>query len=50
MPCPDCEREQAGHRFFWYCWGDASIQLKGCKKHVMEAMRALDAQLKKEVD
>ena len=41
MSCKKCEEAQVIGLAFYYRWKNANVEMRGCKKHIMEIFNAL---------
>ena len=42
MSCSDCEKFQHSDKTSYYRWGTATIEVRGCAKHLKEVFAALN--------
>lgn len=42
MSCPDCDDFQDSPNTAYYRWGAANVEIRACKKHMLEIFDALN--------
>jgi len=46
MSCDECEKFQESEQTSFYRWKNANIEMRGCKKHLIEIFEALNQKQK----